>query len=151
MHRRSSTAGYCALPWWSGGRFSSGANVGALRCQNFGFLLAGRLANKYPEDEDDTPGAVVEAPGAGQEALQEEQGSGLRPVQRARIACQQIASAVWKVEPDLTIKQMAERDDIQRLGGAVHWEPAVVQRWLSEADPRDPSKKRGRRKRRNST
>lgn len=72
-------------------------------------------------------------------------------MQRARIACQQIALVIWKGEPDLTIAAMVQRKEIQKLGDAARYVPEVVQRWLSEVDPREPGKKRGRRKGINST
>ena len=103
---------------------------------------------QWPDDGPQEPvGAASESVQAqDSEVVEERDLGGLRPVQRARIACQQIARALWKAEPTLTIAAMIERDEIQRLGGAARWVPEVVQRWLSEVDERDPSKKRGRRK-----
>lgn len=103
---------------------------------------------QWPDDSEESAagagGATVQST-SNAESVGPDLG-GLRPVQRARIACQQIASVLWKAEPTLTIKAMSEREEIQRLGGGAYWEPEVVQRWLSEADPRDQTKKRGRRK-----
>ena len=62
-------------------------------------------------DEGIAP-AVAGSPGDDQDR------TGLRPVQRTRIACQQIARALWKADPTLTITAMVERDEIQRLSGA---------------------------------
>ncbi len=105
---------------------------------------------RWPGDdpEDAAKGEEGVAPAVAASPAEDQDRPGLRPVQRAKIASQQIALALWKVEENkgLTIKAMAERDEIQRLGGAAYWELEVVQRWLSEVDPRDPSKKRGRRK-----
>jgi hypothetical protein len=92
------------------------------------------------KDEEGVAAAVAGSP------AEDRDRTGLRPVQRARIACQQIARALWKTDPTLTIAAMVERDEIQRLGGAASWVPEVVRRWLSEVDERDPNKKRGRRK-----
>ncbi len=103
---------------------------------------------QWPDDGPEEPvSEASESPQAqGSEVPEERDVGGLRPVQRTRIACQQIALVLWKADPTLTITAMVERDEIQRLGGAARWVPEVVQRWLSEVDPRDPSKKRGRRK-----
>jgi hypothetical protein len=112
----------------------------------FWFPPGWSLTYRYPEDDGDD----AEAPEGSERTevaveVQQEQSS-LRPVQRARIACQQVALAIWKAEPNLTIKDLAERDEVQRLGGGAHYELEVVRRWLSQVDPRDPAKKRGRRK-----
>ena len=103
---------------------------------------------RWPGDDSEDAATIEDgvAPAVAASAAEDQDRTGLRPVQRARIACQEIARALWKADPALTIAAMVDRDEIQRLGGAARWVPEVVQRWLSEVDPRDPSKKRGRRK-----
>jgi hypothetical protein len=112
----------------------------------FWFPAGWSLEYRYPGEDEPVPEAPAgaELAQAAVELQQEE--STVRPVQRARIACQQVALAIWKAEPNLTIKDMAERYEVQRLGGGAHYELEVVRRWLSQVDPRHPAKKRGRRK-----
>ena len=68
---------------------------------------------------------------------------------RIKLACQQIALKIWSQEPTLTIKEMANRKEIQELGGGSECELETVQGWISEVDPRNPAKKRGRKRKNN--
>ena len=69
---------------------------------------------------------------------------------RIQMACQQIALAIWSTEPKLTIKEIANRDEVQELGGGSEYEIETVQEWISAVDTRDPTKKRGRKRKNNS-
>jgi hypothetical protein len=68
----------------------------------------------------------------------------LRPNQRIRVACQQIASQLWKEAPTTTIADMIRNDAIQRLGGAANFEDKTVREWLKPIAPPAVRNKRGR-------
>lgn len=68
-----------------------------------------------------------------------------RPNQKARIACQTIASNIWKKDPTMTIADMIKRPEIQDLGGARSYVPDVVRRWLAKVAPPEVSARVGRR------
>jgi hypothetical protein len=68
---------------------------------------------------------------------------------RIHMACQQIALAIWSKEPNLTIKEVAYRKEVQELGGGAGYEPETLHEWISAVDTRDPSKKRGRKRKNN--
>lgn len=69
---------------------------------------------------------------------------GSRPVQRVKIACQQIAQALWKEDPSITVPDMARRDEIRRLGGAASFTEEVVRGWLGNVAPETVPRKPGR-------
>ena len=66
--------------------------------------------------------------------------------QRARIACQEVATRLWQRQPDASKKSIAASPEVQKVAGGEDWDFAVVEQWLSEIDSRDPSKKRGPKK-----
>lgn len=74
-----------------------------------------------------------------------------RPNQLDKIVCQRIGASMWEMSPQLTIKEIALSYEIQKLCGASKYELETVQAWLSEIDPRDPSTKRGKRRKNNSS
>lgn len=127
----------------------------------FWFPPGWKLAYEWPEDAAKTQaietapinvvveqGAPISQPPASapQEA---EQGNDakLRPIQQQRIACQYVAARIWEREGKLSIKEMAYRPEIQEVCGGSERDLDVVVRWLGEVDPRDPSQKRGRKRR----
>lgn len=69
---------------------------------------------------------------------------------RIEMACQQIGIMLWKKNPQFTNKEIAISNEVQHLGGGSEYELETVQIWLSEIDPRDSSKKRGRKRKNNS-
>lgn len=69
---------------------------------------------------------------------------------RWHMACQQIAIELWAKNPELTIKEVASSLEVQNLGGGKNRELETVQDWIKEFDPRDPSKKRGKKRKNNS-
>jgi|SRR6185437_13663520 len=68
----------------------------------------------------------------------------LRPSAQHRIACQEIAKALWKEEPDTTIAAMVKDERIRKWGGAAHYSEDTVRRWLSAVAPASVKEKRGR-------
>lgn len=71
----------------------------------------------------------------------------LRPNQKKRIACQQIAEVIWKDdEPSMTITAMIEHNLIKKYGGANYFEDETVRNWLSEVAPEGVRGRRGRRR-----
>lgn len=109
----------------------------------FWFPSGWLLDYQWPEAEDN-PQPV----NAGESI--EEQRQHIDARHRAKMACQQIASALWAKEPTLTIKEVANRREVQELGGGAGYEIETVQEWISPLDPRDPTKKRGRKRKNNS-
>ena len=69
---------------------------------------------------------------------------------RAEMASQQVASVIWAREPDLTIKEVACRKEVQELAGGDGYELETVQQWIRDFDPRDSKMKRGRKRKNNS-
>lgn len=69
---------------------------------------------------------------------------------RIKMACQQIAFSMWANNQQLTNKEIAISSEVQKLGGGSEYELETVQGWLSEVDPRDSSKKRGKKRKNNS-
>jgi hypothetical protein len=59
---------------------------------------------------------------------------------------QALAKAIWKSTPKMTIEDMLMQPGIIEIE-SIYSDRKTVRRWLSEVDPRDPSTKRGRRKR----
>lgn len=66
--------------------------------------------------------------------------------QRVKIACQEVAIRLWQTQPSADMKVIAGSPEVQKLAGGEEYEFVVVLRWLSEIDPRDPSKRRGPKK-----
>lgn len=56
-----------------------------------------------------------------------------RPNQEARIACLQIAKAIWRGEPDRTIASVIRDPLIQKYGGADHYSEDTVRAWIKSA------------------
>lgn len=69
---------------------------------------------------------------------------------RCEMACQQIALNLWLKDIQLTQKEIAITREVQELGGGSEYELDTVIEWLSKVDPREPSKKRGRKRKNNS-
>jgi len=115
----------------------------------FWFPHGWKLEYEWPDD-----GPAEEAPSnaggpAGDEST-EERKQRTDKHHRAKMACQQIALAIWAKEPKLTIKEVAYRKEVQELGGGSDYEPETLHQWISAVDTRDPSKKRGRKRKNNS-
>ena len=54
----------------------------------------------------------------------------LRPNQEARIACRQIAKAIWQVDPTRTISSVVSDELIQKYGGGDHFVEETVREWI---------------------
>lgn len=67
----------------------------------------------------------------------------IRPNQEARIACQQIAKAIWKKEPDRTIASIVRDDLIQTYGGANRWTEPQIREWIKVVAPQQVRDRRG--------
>lgn len=96
---------------------------------------------------DDTP-EEEKKPKAGENT--EEKKIRLDENHRWQMACKQIAIMLWTRNPKLTIKEVASSTEVQELGGGKNRELETVQEWIKEFDPRDPSKKRGKKRKNNS-
>lgn len=80
------------------------------------------------------------------EEKQEEAAEKLRPNQRAKFACQQIALAIWRDEPDRTIASVVKDDLIQKYGGAAPYADETVREWIKVVAPPHVRERRGRPK-----
>jgi hypothetical protein len=67
-----------------------------------------------------------------------------RSDQRRRIACQEIAKAIWKEHPETTITAMASDPTVRKYGGGMYQAEDTVRRWLSAVAPPEVKEKRGR-------
>lgn len=76
--------------------------------------------------------------------VQGESARKLRENQRIRIACQQIAMAIWRKEPNRTIASMVKDERIRELGGGGYYFPETVREWISKVAPAHVRQKRGR-------
>lgn len=68
----------------------------------------------------------------------------LRPNQEAKIACQQIARALWKENPDRHIGHVAKDELIQKYGGGNCFVPETVEGWIKSVAPPHVRNRRGR-------
>lgn len=66
--------------------------------------------------------------------------------QRAKIACQEVARRLWAKQPNALKKSIAVSAEVQEIAPGSEFELEVVERWLSEVDPRNPGSKRGPKK-----
>jgi hypothetical protein len=67
--------------------------------------------------------------------------------QRRKISCQEVALRVWKKTPGADVKVIANSPEVQDFAGGSESDFDVLVRWLGEVDPRDPSKRRGPKRR----
>lgn len=70
--------------------------------------------------------------------------TGLKPSQKARIAAQQIASAIWKDDPTRTIASVCKDELVLKYGGGAHFVEDTVRSWVKAVAPPEVSQKRGR-------
>jgi len=70
---------------------------------------------------------------------------------RIEMACKQIAITLWAKEPNKNIKDIANSKEVQELGGGENYLLETVLEWLGEVDPRDPAKKRGPKRKNNTS
>lgn len=68
----------------------------------------------------------------------------MRPSQEARLACQQIAKAIWKDHPDRTIASVVKDELIQKYGGSAPYAEDTVRQWVKSVAPSHVSDRRGR-------
>lgn len=74
----------------------------------------------------------------------------LRGNQAAKIACQQIARAIWQKEPTRRIADVIRDELIQEYGGAKHYVDDTVRGWISVVAPQGVRENRGRPRKKNS-
>lgn len=113
----------------------------------FWFPPGWKVEYEWSNDDDESEASAGTLPIV--EAVEEKK---LRIDNRHRIemACKQVASYIWTQEPTLTIKELAWREEIQKLAGGSEYEPETVESWIGAVDPRDPAIKRGRKRKNNS-
>lgn len=70
----------------------------------------------------------------------------MRPNQEARIACRQIAKAIWKDEPDRRIDSVVRDELIQKYGGGGFFNDDTVRDWVKVVAPPQVRNRRGRPK-----
>lgn len=68
----------------------------------------------------------------------------LRQNQVAKIACQQIAVAIWQKEPSRRIAEVIRDELIQEYGGAKYFNDDTVREWIKVVAPADVRARRGR-------
>jgi hypothetical protein len=93
---------------------------------------------------DPTPQAEAALPPA-----DEREAAGKRALerrQRAKIACQEVARRLWAKQPTALKKSIAASPEVQEIAPGSDFALEVVERWLSEVDPRNPNSKRGPKK-----
>lgn len=90
--------------------------------------------------ENPTP----DSPHPGNASPMDEAAEKLRPNQEARIACQQIAKAIWNREPDRTIASVVKDELIQVYGGGSYFVEETVREWVKAVAPQNVRDRRGR-------
>lgn len=71
----------------------------------------------------------------------------LRPSHEARIACCQIATAIWREDPTRTIASVVRDELVQKYGGGAHFNDETVRAWIKVVAP--PEVRRPGRPRKN--
>jgi hypothetical protein len=107
----------------------------------FWFPPGWNIDYRWPDDDDPEPPNPSE-PVA-------EQRIRMDKWHRIQMACQQVALWIWAKEPNLTIKEVAWRKEVQEQAGGSEVELETVERWIGKVDRRNPSKKRGRKRKNN--
>lgn len=67
-----------------------------------------------------------------------------RPNQEARIACRQVATNIWKLEPERSIASIIRDDVIQKLCGAISYDEDTIREWIKDLAPPNVRSRRGR-------
>lgn len=69
-----------------------------------------------------------------------------RTEQLAKERCKAVARYLWKLNPDMTIIDVAAHEAVYNLGitDGQHYLPETVRKWVAEVDPRKPENKVGR-------
>ena len=102
-------------------------------------------------DNSATTGESVPGHATGTEADGAESEGKLRVNQRIRIACEQIAIAIWREQPDRTIASVVKDELIQKYGGAASYNEATVREWVKVKAPPHVRQKRGRPRKENGS
>jgi hypothetical protein len=61
-----------------------------------------------------------------------------------KLACQQIASVIWRDDSSLPIPEVVQHEMIQKYGGAMRFQPKTVAGWLKSIAPRTAIRTPGR-------
>ena len=110
----------------------------------FWFPPGWKIDYQWPDIDDEQP-----AP-ANSDETKEEVRHRQDKRHRIQMACQQMAIMIWAKERTLTIKEVAIRKEIQEIADCGSYQLETVQEWIRDFDPRDPSQKRGRKRKNNS-
>lgn len=102
----------------------------------------------FQSDAECTEGEPVSGSASAQsdESKEEQAAEKLRPSQSARIACQQIASVIWKDDSERTIASVVRDDLIQKYGGGSYFADSTVTDWVKQVAPPHVRARRGRPK-----
>lgn len=93
---------------------------------------------EWPEREFEADSDVIA------EVAEEASNPSLRQNQLAKIACQQIAVAIWQKEPSRRIAEVIRDELIQEYGGAKYFNDDTVREWIKVVAPADVRARRGR-------
>ena len=90
-------------------------------------------------------------PDSDEEAAEPTATSALRQSQIAHVACQQIASVIWKKDRNRHIADVIRDELIQEYGGAKHYEEETVRGWINVVAPPEVRERRGRPRKKKNT
>jgi len=110
----------------------------------FWFPNGWNVEYKWPEEEAVVENDLLVADSRSALHPENPDSSGLKPSQRARIASQQIASAIWKDDPTRTIASVCKDELVLKYGGGAHFVEDTVRSWVKAVAPPEVSRKRGR-------
>jgi hypothetical protein len=96
---------------------------------------AGTEAHAAPTREESRPPSVDKESSEGKRTLDRRQ--------RGKVACQEVARRLWAKQPTALKKTIAASHEVQEIAPGSEFELEVVERWLSEVDPRNLGSKRG--------
>lgn len=91
---------------------------------------------------------AVDSPSAGLSGGNPSPSVGRKPTasQRDKLAVQAAAKLLWHQFPDMTIADLIKRREIDKDCNGAQYQLKTVRGWVSEVDPRNPLKKSGRPK-----
>lgn len=115
----------------------------------FWFPIGWKVEYEWPGEKAETEGDLVEPASRTSLHREKSDSTGLKPSQKARIASQQIAAAIWKDEPTRTIASVCKDVLVLKYGGGAHYEEETVRSWVKAAAPPEVSQKRGRPSKKN--
>jgi hypothetical protein len=104
------------------------------RMPNFPIKLYKAIKEKYPDEFANIADPI--------DIQQEKPEAALRNSQKAKERCQAIAEMLWDQDSSIKVKEMIEREEIQKYGQGSYYEKSTVYDWVTEVSPRNRNKQK---------